>query len=288
MSERYAIVVDGTAAMPDEVSRENNILVLPLHVSFGAETFTEGVDITTKEFYARQAQPGARATTSQPSLGDCRDAYDSAIRDGAKAMLVLTVATELSGTFSVAKTAAEQLSGVRAEVVDCRSLAGSIALVGTACARARRDGASFEETVALARKLAGRVKLFAIIDTLEHLRRSGRASGLQAMFGSLLAVKPILDVHDGVLDPIDKVRTRDKAVARLKQLIEERLAPGERVHFCTLHTNDPERAGDLGRWAQERFHCVEYYSSEAGAVIAAHAGPGVLGACWYPESMLKS
>lgn len=286
MSERYAVIVDGTAALPPELARELDIRILPLHVNFGEETYTAGVDLSPAQFYERLQRPDARPTTSQPSLGECRDAFEAARREGFEALLVITVATELSGTYSAVTTAAAQLD-FPIEVVDSRSTAGSIALIGTACARARKEGRSFAEAVALARRLAGKVKLYAIIDTLEQLKRSGRASGMQAMFGSLLSIKPLIKIENGKLEPVDKVRTRDKALARLKELIEAQVAPGTKLHVCTLHTNEPERAGEVARWLSERYHCVEHYTAEAGAVIAAHGGPGVVGVCWYPESLLE-
>jgi DegV family protein with EDD domain len=285
MSERYAIVVDGTAVLPAEIAHELDIRVVPQHVIFGTESFTEGVDITPAEFYERL--PRSRATTSAPSMGEFRAFYDAAISEGARGILVLVLATELSSTYSIAASTAQQIGDARIEVIDCRALAGSIGLVATACARARRDGASFDEALALAHRLAGRVPLLAIIDTLAYLRRSGRATSMQAIFGSLLSVKPILDIHDGKLDPIEKVRTRERAMERLKQLIEQRSEPGARVHFSALHTNAADRARLLVEWAQERFHCVESYTCEAGPAIAAHGGPGVVGACWYAESLLR-
>jgi DegV family protein with EDD domain len=125
------------------------------------------------------------------------------------------------------------------------------------------------------------VQILAAADVLEYLRRSGRISGGAALFGSLLAVKPILEVVDGKVTPIDRVRTREKATARLKELIEQRLPAGTRVNACTMHTNDPERAHALSEWVQARFHCVEHWIAEAGPVIGARAGPGVIGLCWY-------
>lgn len=287
VNERFAIMVDGTAALPPELARELDIRVLPLHVSFGEESFTAGVDLSPDQFYERLAQPNARPTTSQPSLGECTDAFEAVRQGGAERILVVTVATELSGTYSAVTTAKEQVS-IPIEVVDSRATAGSIALIGTAAARARADGRSFEETVALARRLAGNVKLYAIIDTLEQLKRSGRASGMQAMFGSLLSIKPIIKIENGKLEPLDKVRTRDKALARLKELIEGQVAPGTKLHVCTLHTNAADRAAELAAWIGERYECVEHYTAEAGPVIAAHGGPGVVGACWYPDSLLGS
>jgi DegV family protein with EDD domain len=193
------------------------------------------------------------------------------------------VINEASVTHSVAKTAAQQVDGARIEVVDSRTTAGGITLIGTACARALRDGRSFDETVALARRLAGRVQILALIDTLEYLRRGGRVSGAQAAFGALLSIKPIVEVKDGDRVLIDKVRTRERGVERLKQLIEERVPPGTRIHACAMHTNHPERAHVLGEWVQQRFHCVEYWTAEAGPIIGTHTGPGVTGLCWYRE-----
>jgi DegV family protein with EDD domain len=278
----YAVIMDGTAALPSELQRELNIRVLPLHVIFGEESYTAGVDLSPEQFYGKLGDARVRPpTTSAPSLGEAREAYDAAIRQGQRQILVLTIATELSATFSVLRTAAEQVGDARVEVVDTRSTAGAISLIATACARARRDGRTFDDAVGLARRLAGRVQVLAVVDTLEQLKRSGRATGLQALFGSLLAVKPILEVTDGRVQAIGKVRTRERALAHLRELLQSRLGAGGRVHFCALHTNDPERARALAEWAQGTFHCVEHFVAEAGPVIAAHAGPGVVGACFY-------
>ena len=285
MSERFAILVDGTAALPADLASELDIGFLPVHVNFGEQSFTQGVDLTFEQFYERLKEPNAKPTTSQPSLGECRDTFDAAFRSGASRILIVSLATELSGTYSAIVTAAQQQERP-IEVIDSRGTAGSTSLVATACARARRDGASFDEALALARKLAGKVKLRAIIDTLEQLKRSGRASGMQAMFGSLLSIKPIIKIENGKLEPLDKVRTRDKALARLQELVEEQVAPGAKLHASVIHTNAADRAGVLAGWLRGRYDCVELYTAEAGPAIAAHGGSGVVGVCWYPESML--
>lgn len=287
MSEQFAIVVDGTAALPSDLARELDIISLPVHVSFGDQSFTQGVDLTFDQFYERLEKPDAKPTTSQPSLGECTATYDAALAKGATRILVVTLATELSGTYSAAFTAAQQ-HGQPIEVVDSRGTAGTTSLIATACARARRNGSTFEQAVALARKLAGNVKLRAIIDTLEQLKRSGRASGMQAMFGSLLQVKPIIKIENGKLDPLDKVRTRAKAMSRLQELVEAEVAPGTKLHASVIHTNAPDRAKELAEWIKGRYDCVELYVAEAGPAIATHGGPGVVGVCWYPESLLVS
>ena len=267
--DRFAIVVDGTASFSAGLDRELDIRSLPLHVDIGDES------------YKKIAAPDVKPGTSQPSMGECRDVYDRLVSEGFRKAIVLTIAAELSGTYSVATTTAQQMGDARIEVVDTRCLAGGISLIGTACARARRDGRSFEDATGLARRLSGKAHILAAADTLEYLKRSGRVSGGAALFGSLLAVKPILEVTDGKVAAVDRVRTREKATARLKELIEAKVPPGTRINACTLHTNDPERARALGDWAQERFHCVEHWVAEAGPVIGARAGPGVIGLCWY-------
>jgi DegV family protein with EDD domain len=287
MTEKFAIVVDGTSCQSPEVQREFDLRLLPLHVDIGKETFTANVDLTPAEFYAKIAAPGVLTGTSQPSMGECRDVYDSVVKDGMDKLLVLTIATELSGTYSVAATTAQAMPHAEIEVVDTRSLAGGISLIATAVGRLRRSGGSFQDGVALAKRMAGTVELLAVADTLEYLKRSGRVSGAQALFGSMLQVKPILQVKDGVVHPIDRVRTREKAVSRLKEMISERVPAGSRIHACTLHTNDPERARDLAEWLQAYYHCVEHWTTEAGAVIGARAGPGVLGVSWYREDGAK-
>jgi DegV family protein with EDD domain len=283
MSDRFAIVIDGTACLTKDLEAEFDVRWLPLHVDIGSETFTANVDLSAEQFYAKIAAPGVLTGTSQPSMGECRDVYDAIVREGTTKLLVLTIATELSGTYSVATTTAQAMPHARIEVIDTRSLAGGISLIATAVGRLRRSGGSFDEAVALARRMSGKVSLLAVADTLEYLKRSGRVSGAQALFGSMLQVKPILEVANGLVHPIDRVRTRDKAVARMKEIVAERVPAGSRIHACTLHTNEPERARGVAEWVQEQFHCVEHWIAEAGPVVGARAGPGVVGLCWYRE-----
>lgn len=293
MSKRFGIVIDGTAALPPELAHAHDVHWLPLKVILNDESYTATMDpadagkpmyLTTDQFYERIKAKGVKPETSAPNIEECLDVYDAIIADGAREIIVITIATELSTTYSVAATQAKQRADrARIEVIDSRSVAGGISLIATALARLRDRGGSFDEAVALAGKLAGKVHLLATTDTLEYLRRSGRVSNGAALFGTLLAVKPILRVADGVVSPVDRVRTRDKAVLRLKELIGEATPEAARIHACVLHTNDPDRARTLGDWVQERYHCVEYFLAEAGPVIAARSGPGVIGLCWYAE-----
>jgi fatty acid kinase fatty acid binding subunit len=288
MDRRFGIVVDGTASLPEDLAGAYDIRWLPMYVILNDQRFLARVELSTAQFYERIKARDVVPETSQPTIPDCLDVYARARDDGYRDLLVITVANELSGTYSVALTSAQQVGSDRGrtEVIDSRSVAGGLSLVATAAARVRERGGSFDEAVAAAKRIVGHVNILAAADTLEYLRRSGRVSGGAAIFGTLLSVKPILEVADGVVRPVDRVRTREKAVARLHDLIGRRTPEGQRIHACVLNTNDPERARTLGAWAQERYHCVEYFQAEAGPVIGARAGPGVVGLCWYPEDLV--
>ncbi|HEY7624246.1 MAG TPA: DegV family protein [Candidatus Limnocylindria bacterium] len=288
MKEKAAIVIDGSSALSDEVQRDFAFRVLPIHVLFGDEDFTPGLNLTPAQYYEKLASSKTAPTTAAPSLGECVEIFQSLVAEGFRSILVITVINEASVTHTVAKAAAQQVDGARIEVVDSRTTAGGITLIATACARVLRGGGSFDAAVALARRLAGKAQILALIDTLEYLRRGGRVSGAQAAFGAFLHIKPIVEVKDGDRVLIDKVRTRERGVERLKQLIEERVPAGSRIHACAMHTNHPERARALGEWVQERFHCVEFWTAEAGPIIGTHTGPGVTGLCWYREEDAKA
>ena len=217
-------------------------------------------------------------------MGECRDVYDAIVREGTTKILVLCVATELSGTFSVATTTAQAMPTADIEVIDTRSLAGGISLIATAVGRLRRTGGSFADAVALSQRIAGRIPILAVADTLEYLKRSGRVSGAQALFGSMLQVKPILEVKEG------DGQTAAELATRIEFLLAVLSGPSHAEEVSRGSPTTVVAASlsyDLSRWVQERFHCVEHWIAEAGPVIGARAGPGVVGLCWYREDDVK-
>src|SRR5258705_7736728 len=180
MSERSVIVIDGSSAMSDEVQREFRFRLLPIHVLFGDEDFTPGVNMTTAESYEKLASSKKPPTTAAPSLGECVEIYRALIDEGFRSILVITVINEASVTHTVAKTAAQQVDGAKIEVVDSRTTAGGITLIATACARILRNGGSFDEAVPMARRLSARVQSLGRIATREDLGRADRAWRAQA------------------------------------------------------------------------------------------------------------
>lgn len=275
MSGKFAIVTDGSVTLPSDFTRQHQVAIAHDHIGFGMDSFTPGVDLTDERFYELIRSRKEHPSTSQPSLGDIRAAFDEALRHS-KDVLVATVDQTRSGTFGTMSAAAQSLPG-RFEIVDSRSVSGGLGLIVMAAARARQDGASFDEAVALARALAQKVQVIAYIDTLDYMKRGGRVSAVTAMVGSILSIRPVLRFAGGEPEILERVRTRSRGIERLREEVVRALKEGSRAQVFVLHTNAAADARQLGIWARRTFHCVEYFEQEAGPVLATHVGPGVVG-----------
>jgi len=272
----FAIVTDGTCTLPAGYCDKNEVEVLPVHVTFGPREYAQGADLTTAQFYSLLVTSRDLPGTSAPSPGECGDVLARASRRSGQ-VLIVTVAKELSATHDAAALAAREL-GAKAVVIDSRSVAGGTALVVEACVRARDAGRSLEETAELARGLPRDIRFYGYFDTLEFLRRSGRATALQAYFASALQIKPIVSIGDGRIEPLARARTRLRAIERLKELVIAAVGGGRRgVRMSVLHANDESAAASLSRWAQETFDCAMLFTADVGPAVAARSGPGFLG-----------
>src|SRR2546423_12048059 len=208
MSDRSVIVIDGSSAMSDEVQREFRFRLLPIHVLFGDEDFTPGVNLTTAEYYEKLASSKKPPTTAAPSLGECVEIYRALVDEGYRSILVITVINEASVTHAVAKTAAQQVDGAKIEVVDSRTTAGGITLIATACARILRDGRSFDEAVAMARRLAGRGPIPPPDDTPADPRPRGPGPRGPAPVRARPFFQAIVEGEERGSGPPHTVRTR--------------------------------------------------------------------------------
>lgn len=277
MTAAFGLLTDGTCTLPAGAFRSLEVGVAPLHVRIGADSYTSGGagDLSHARYYELIADRAHHPSTSQPSPGEWLALFDAARARGQQDLLVITIASEMSGTHASA-TAAARMTGPRVVVVDSRTNSGGQGLIVNEVARARQQGSSFDDAVALARRLAGKPRIFAYVDTLEYLRRSGRVPAAQAIFGSLLDIKPIVRISDGRTEPVGRARTRPRALARLKELATEMVDAGARAKVAVVHTNAPQIAGELAEWARGAFDCAELFCEDAGPVLAAHVGPGVV------------
>ena len=266
------ILVDSTADIPPERARELGITVVPLTVLFGDDSFLDGVELDGPAFYQRLVSSQQVPTTSTPSPGLFEEAYRNMIASGATAILALHIGSGLSGTFSASQAAAEAVTAstqVPITVLDSRSVSGGCGLPAEIVAAEAREGASLEQVKVHAESLIARVRLVAVLDTLEYLKRGGRIGGAQAMLGTLLSVKPLLEVRDSQVVPLERVRTRSKALERIGQIISE-LGPLEALGIAQSDTSIGQELQKVARtfWSGP----IEMFS--LGPVVGTHAGPG--------------
>jgi DegV family protein with EDD domain len=215
------------------------------------------------------------------SVGEFRDVYAQAA-ETADAVVGVHLSAKLSGTYSAAVQAAKLLTGKRVEVIDSNATAMAMGFVVLAAARAAQAGKSFDEVVQAARDAIPHVGLVFTVETLEFLRRGGRIGGAAAFMGSLLDMKPILDLRDGRVEPMERVRTKRKAMDRVLEIIVSRAAGQSSIRLATLHANAPEEAAALLEKCTLRLGAVEGILCEVSPTVAVHAGPGTVGLayCW--------
>lgn len=289
MPGHLALVTDSTAYLPQEAVDRHRIRVVPLSVAVGDEVFEEGVEISPKDV-AGALRAKQRVTTSRPSPETFAAAYRAAAEAGARGVVSIHLSAELSGTAEAAQLAASS-APIPVRVVDSRLVGMALGscvlaaaeLAGTLDARtggspepAAVTESDLDRLVAAAADRAAATSGFFYVDTLEHLRRGGRIGTAQALVGSALAVKPLLHLAGGRIEPLEKVRTASRAIARLEEIAVEK-AGDHQVDITVHHLAAELRAEALAERLRERVPGLnELYVSEVGAVIGAHVGPGLL------------
>ncbi|QMU75563.1 DegV family protein [Streptacidiphilus sp. PB12-B1b] len=271
---RVSIVTDSTAYLPDEAVARFGIDVVPLSVVMGDDVLSEGREASPADV-AQALQRRVRVTTSRPSPEAFAAAYRAAAEQGADAVVSLHLSAALSGTHEAAVLAADE-APLPVRVVDTRMVGMALGYCVLTAAQTAQAGGTADEVAAAAEKRAGATAGFFYVDTLEHLRRGGRIGSARALLGSALAVKPLLHLEDGRIQPLEKVRTSSRAIARLEEIaIQQAGAAG--VDVTVHHLAAPERAEAMAARLRERIPGLrELYVGEVGAVIGAHVGPGLL------------
>jgi DegV family protein with EDD domain len=283
-AQRVRVVTDSLAWIPSDLAREHQIKVVPLHVSFGDESFTETVDISNAEFYRRLTESRVLPKTSQPSPGEFLEAFQAAAEDAA-AILCVNASSKLSGTFRSAETAAgllrQERPNVRVECLDTLQAATAEGIIAIRAAEAAARGESFDEIVAAARVLAPKPRIYFVVDTLEYLQKGGRIGRAQALLGGLLHIRPILTVVDGEVAPKDRARTRAKALERVIELVGEHAQGRTLGHLGVFHAEAADAAEELGGMLRSRHRVQTFISSELGPVIGTYLGPGAFGCTFH-------
>jgi DegV family protein with EDD domain len=273
---KVAVVTDSTATIPKEIMDQYPLWEAPQVLMFGEETLEDRVDIQPNEFYDRLETDPHHPTTSQVTPASFQKIFKRLLEEGYDILAVL-VSPKLSGTVDSANQVKAMYPEASIEVFNSESVAMGLGWQALMAARAAKEGASLEECKAVAEKARPLTGVVFAVDTLEYLHRGGRIGGAAKLLGTVLQTKPILEVRDGRVEPLEQVRTRKKSLARVVRLAEERIAGRKPLHMASLHAKAEEDARWLLEVGCEYLHPDEELYAEVSPVVGTHGGPGVVG-----------
>ncbi len=264
------IVTDSCSDLPAGIVKELGISVVPLNVYFGDEGFQDGVDITAEEFYERLIKGPILPKTTAPAPGIFVETYNQLAGDSDE-IISIHISQKLSGTYNSALLAKQQAGKkARIEVIDSQMVSTAQGLLVLKAARAAKEGANLDQIVDLLKKAIPRTRLFFVLNTLEYLHKGGRLGKAQAFLGSLLNVKPLLHIQDGEVHPLERVRSRQKAVARVIELAKG-YAPFEEL--ALMYTTNPIEVEPLESELAKLAPKEHVYTARIGPTIGTYAGP---------------
>lgn len=283
-----AVVTDSTASLPEDLCREHGILVVPLYVVVNGKERAEG-EGGDPAWVVEALRDKADVSTSRPSPAAFLRAYEEAAKGGAEAIISVHLSGSLSGTVDSARSAALE-SPVPVHVIDSRSIGMAVGLAAVGATRDAADGRGVEDVVERMERRLGASSIRLLVHSLERLRRGGRIGGATALLGSALAIKPVLHVEDGQVQPLERVRTASRAIARLQALTEEQCADlpdwADGVEIAVQQIDADERAAAL---ADALTHSLgdregaQVETTTLSAVVAAHVGLGAIGVAVLPR-----
>ncbi len=273
------IVTDSTADIPPDLAARMGIHVVPLRVEFGNKSYRDGVDLGGEELYRLMRESPTLPTTSQPSLGELQQVYRDLTADGSDVVSV-HVSSGLSGTYNVAVLAAEsdeaRPNAGRVAVVDSQALSMCVGWMAIFGARQAQAGASQAEVVALLEEMRHRVRILGLLDTLEYVQRGGRLGVASAFLGTMLAIKPILHMKQGTAQPMERVRTKPRAMHRL---VEITAGFGPLEALAVMHGDAPDEAAQLVDMLAPVYPRDQILIGHIGAGLGVHVGPRAVGVC---------
>jgi DegV family protein with EDD domain len=273
------VVTDSACDLPDELLAELGIGLVPLRIRFGSEELTDRIELSTKEFWARCQSSPSLPETSAPSPGQFQSAFEAMAADGAEGVVCVNLSSKMSATIQAARQAARSMeNSFPVQVVDSfNATMGEGLVVLEAAARAARGG-RLDEVAEAAERIVGRLHVYGAIDTLENLKRGGRIGGAQALLGSLLSIKPVIRVSDGVVAEESRQRTRGRS---LRYLADKVRAAGPIARLAAFGADAPDMDEFLAML--DGIHPTEkVLLGDVGPVIGTHTGPGAIGVAWIP------
>jgi DegV family protein with EDD domain len=274
------IVMDGAGDIPEDWISKYDIQVIPINIHFNNKMYRQGVDLSNDDFYHLVEKTGVIPKTSQPTPQQFVEFYNR-IAQASDIVLSLHVTSKLSGTYNSAVLAAQELK-YKLNIIPIDSGSGSAA-IGFMCKEIRQlenSGATVQTILTRLKVIRERVNIVLTLDTLEYARLSGRVKAIQAALATIVKIKPVIILKDGALDMREKVRTRQRALDRVIEIIHERVND-QLVNVAVVHSQSVETARDLMNKVRETFHVNELILSDLSIGIAANLGPGTIGIVAY-------
>lgn len=279
---KIALVTDTTAYIPDELLLKYDIHTIPLSVVFGDDSFREGIDITTEDFYDRVRTEKTLPTTSQPPIGMFIELYEG-LSESYDAIISVHLSKKISGTYDAAIAAGNMVEGVEVYPFDSGLSAMPQGMFVLKAAEMIQEGIEIQTILETLEDMKQRTYAYFMVDDLSHLQRGGRLSSAQALVGSLLHIKPVLHMPEGKIIPFEKIRTRKKALKRIMGMLEKDAQANKIARVVFIHANDEASALELQQEFQTKYPQIETIISGFGPVIGTHLGEGSLGVSWYKE-----
>jgi DegV family protein with EDD domain len=275
LKRSFAVVTDSTSDLPEAWRERYDIEVVPLKVLFGEETFRDGVDMNNEEFFARLATSTKLPTTSAPSPGEFAELYTRLAQDH-EGCISIHIGRQLSATAEAARVGAQSVEGFRVSVIDSETVTMPMAFL----CRVAAECTTLDEATAAVEKRIPRCRVLALLDTLRYIEMGGRVSRAQAMIGTMLDLKPLLLVVDREIKPVDRVRTRSRAIPRMVEFFEKDM-PVE--HVGVVHAQAPEEAELIAADLRRRLPGLEVPVGQIGCVLGTHTGPKALGVVYIKK-----
>jgi DegV family protein with EDD domain len=274
---KIALVTDSTSDVPAELAAHHGIEIVPALINIQGRSLVDGVDITREEFYTRIPSLNPPPTTSSPSVGSFQERYEKLLRAGAEHVLSIHAANQLSGIFNAARLAAQEF-GERVKVIDSEQLSLGLGFQVLLAAEAAAKGAILDEVTSLVDSVRQRVRVAALLSTIEYVRRSGRVSWARAVIGSLLNLQPLIELRHGAVIRLGQARTRTQGILRLIDTLNS-WGPLERL--AVLHTNAESAARELLEEVKSKVNIPPLVVNVTTA-IGTHVGPNGLGFAAVP------
>ena len=275
------IVTDSSCDLPEDLVAQFGIGIVPLKIRFGQTEFVDRLELTTDQFWEKCRETDELPSTAAPAPGAFIAEFQRAADEGAPGVVAIVLSGELSATIEAAQQAAREVEGkIDVRVVDSRTVTLGLGAVVVAAAQAAKSGATIDEVADIAADSAARTHVHAALDTLENLRKGGRIGAAGSLLGSMLSIKPLIEVRDGVVEPAGKQRTRTKALNYLVKVVEEHAQQIESIYVTHAACDDVdsfvERIQSLVQ--------TDVLVGQIGPVVGAHAGIGTIGVAFQTTS----